>query len=182
MSDLQRNPLFRYLSIGLMAMVIIAFFQYARPVYIWFYHKVWFFYTWGPTKWLISTADNLLPFDFSHPLSMVKLVTSLIHLLCIVGIIHLWFLDGRITRMAIYIILGWFAAGIALNLVGRAMHSASVLLDARTLIDYLLQPFGIVFILPVLILYRKQLPPKSLVVKHNRASRPLSDDEVMVTD
>ncbi len=182
MSELQRNPLFRYLSMILMASIIVLFFLYARPVYIWFYYKLLHLYQWGPTASLISILDRVLPFDLSRPLLFVKLVTSTIHLLCMVGLAHLWFLDQRITRMAVLIIIGWFGAGILLNFAGRLTHNVSILEDARTFIDYLLQPLGIVFVIPVLILYRRQLPAKSLIVKAHRPPKALSEDEVIVTD
>jgi len=180
MSELQRNPLFRYLCLSAIGLYIILTFQFARQLYLWTYYRINFIYVWGPTKSVISTLDRLLPFNLSEPVFMIKLLTSLVHLLAMVGMVHYWFLDKRVTKTASLIILGWFGFGLFLNIVGRVIHDESVLLNARTLTDYLLQPFGIAFIIPAMILYKRQIPKQDLTPK--KPVKPLENDEIEVDD
>jgi hypothetical protein len=155
-------------------------FQFARDLYVWVYYRISFIYVWGPTKWLIATADRILPFELSQPVFMIKLLLSIVHLLAMVGMVHFWFLDKRVTKTAAWMILGWFGFGLILNFLGRVLHDESILYNARTLTDYLLQPFGIAFIIPAMILYKRQIPKQEIAAQ--KQVKPLESDEIEVDD
>lgn len=182
MNELQRNPLFRITGLVILGLILVLTFQFARQFYIWIYYKILFLYSIGAFMQVIGFLDRLLPFNLSQPVFLIKIIASVVHLVCMIGIIQLWFTDWRITKRGMFIIIGWFAAGIILNLIGKTSGDADVLLSARTLIDYLLQPFGIAFLVPVLILYRKQLPPLEKNIQPLTTSKSTEDDEIIVVD
>jgi len=114
---------------------------------------------------------------------MLKVFTSTIHVLCLVGITHLWFVDRRVTRMAIIIIGTWLGGCVVLSFAGKLMHDADLSFMARTMLDYMLQPLGLAFLIPSLMLYKKQLPVVATVTGSGvTKKKPLAGNEVEVTD
>lgn len=186
MNDILKDRLFRIAGIVAMGGAIVLMFQFARKFYFWLYHSFGLkhLYTFKPTEWLIAQLQKVLPFNLYSPALMLKAFTSVFHVLLIFGIVHLWFLDRRVTRMAIIMVGVWLGACFGISILGKLLHDGDLTFMAHTMSDYMLQPLGLAIVVPSLMLYRKQLPALAPVddARPKQQRPPLAENEVEVTD
>lgn len=184
LQEVQKNPLFRWTILITVVVADFALFQFARDFYRWLYIDLGIehLFTWGPTNWIIKTLEPYSPIRLWNAYLPLKIIASVLHLLCIFVAVHFTFFDRRLLRMAMIVVFSWLGVGLVLNGVARVLHDAEMLFSARTLAEWMLTPFGLVFTLPALMLYKQQLPKVQKSDKPGGGAKPLQENEVEVTD